>query len=167
MAKGKPTGTIKRSAPTPFRPKSLAPRPSKAPVPLKKPSLPTQKRSVGTQIPSAPKPKGAMKPIKPGAKVVPTVKRTYTQPMAKKSGVITAVRTAANIAQSIPGLGGLAARAVSAVLPDGTPVYMRRKRRRGLTYSDIKGATRVLKLVKKFAPPGSRAKLRVRRPSSY
>src|SRR6266511_4456424 len=143
MAKGKPTGTIKRSAPTPFRPKSLG----KAPVAARKPSLPTQKRSVGTQIPSAPKPRSAVKAIKPGIKVAPGRSVSYDSGMAKPSGVIKAVKKVAGVAQYIPGVGGLAARAVSAILPDGTPVMMRRKRRRGLTYSDIKGATRVLKLV--------------------
>lgn len=48
---------------------------------------------------------------------------------------------------------------------DGNPftVNVKPKRRKGLTYSEIRGAVKVLKLVKTFAPPGSRPRLRVKR----
>ena len=97
----KPKGVIKKSAPTPFKPKSLG----KAVTPTKKPTLPTTKRSVGTQVPSAPKPKGVVKSIKPSG-VAKAPKTSYTAPMAKPKGVIAGVNKVLDVLQCIRELVG-------------------------------------------------------------
>lgn len=156
--RSKPRGVMRSVNKSVFKPRGS--------ISLSRPSMPTSTRSVGSKIPSAPKPRSVAKAVR--AKTVARMPvKSYTQPMAKMSGVIKGAKTLSRLASNIPGIGGLASRAVGAILPDGTPVFRNRKRRRGLTYSDIKGATRVLKLVKKFAPAGSRAKLRVKRSASY
>lgn len=83
--------------------------------------------------------------------------------MAKPKGVISGAKTALSLASMVPGIAGAAAGIVSRVLPDGSVMHVRRKKHKGLTYNEIKGAQKLLKLVKKFAPAGHHTALKVRR----
>lgn len=93
---------------------------------------------------------------------------------SKPSGSLAkTVKGVANIASMLPGTVGAVGKVASVassllgVTKAGEPVFGARRRKRGLTYNEIRGANKVLKLVKRFAPAGSKFKLKSKRRSAY
>ena len=90
--------------------------------------------------------------------------------MARPKGVIRGGALARAAIGSIPVVGAVASELFSQLTAQGVPPAQaarmagKRTRRKGLTYREIKGAVKVLKLVKRFAPAGHHA-LRYRKSS--
>ena len=76
-----------------------------------------------------------------------------------KSGVVGALKGGL---ASIPGIGGAISGAFQGVTADGIPVF-RKRRHKGLTYNEIKGAMKLLRLVKRFAPAGHHTAMRIKK----
>lgn len=94
----------------------------------------------------------------PKRKVPKTVTNKGTiKPSSNRFSILGA--SAAALGDIVP---GLASGVKSFLQPDGSVVHMRRKRHKGLTYNEIRGAMKLLKLVKRFAPAGHRTALRAR-----
>jgi len=86
--------------------------------------------------------------------------------VSKGGGVKGVIKKVSSVASKLPGVAGVVGGVVSAFVDSKTGQVVSmggRKRHKGLTYREIKGATKVLKLVKKFAPAGSKFKLKSRR----
>jgi len=107
-------------------------------------------------------------PSKPKG-VIKKAKSKSGSSVSKGGGVKGAIKTGSKILSKAPGVLGSIGKVVSAgasllgVDSGGNPVFGAKRRHKGLTYREIKGATKVLKLVKKFAPSGSKFKLKSRR----
>ena len=106
----------------------------------------------------ATKPKGVIKKAK---------SKTGTS-VSKGGGIKGVIKKVSGMASAVPGVVGAIGKGVSvaSALFDSSGRQVAggmRKRHKGLTYREIKGATKVLKLVKKFAPAGSKFKLKSRR----
>lgn len=94
--------------------------------------------------------------------------------MARPKGIIKSGVNAGGLAKaalgSIPVVGGVASELFSQLTAQGVPAAralsmsgMSRRRHKGLTYREIRGAVKVLKLVKRFAPAGHKTALKVKR----
>lgn len=97
----------------------------------------------------------------PTATITPMAKKGVITPASRISGALSgAVQGAIS---SIPGIGGAIAGAIQGgnMVP-GVGFIPHKKRHKGLTYNEIKGAMKLLRLVKRFAPPGHRAALRAK-----
>lgn len=85
--------------------------------------------------------------------------------VSKGGGIKGVIKKVSGVASMAPGAIGLVGKAVSlgSALFDNSGRQVSgggKPRHKGLTYREIKGATKVLKLVKKFAPAGSKFKLK-------
>lgn len=136
------------------------------PVPSKKAPLPAVRRAI--PVVSRPRPGGPIVTRKPISRLVKPIKgRISPKPTSMPKGTIKPKRTGViervtGVAGALGGLAGKGSQLISTVaglIPrrqakaEGLVPHRRRK---GLTYNEIKGAVKVLKLVKKFAPARSR-----------
>lgn len=112
---------------------------------------------------------GGNKPILRGKPMLQTKSKPATiKSMARPKGTIKG-KIASGIKgaigggiSSLPGIGGALSGAISGFNASGNPIFHKRKKS-GLTHNEIKGALKVLRLVKRFAPAGHRTALRVKR----